>query len=75
MVTNATRVPDGLLRFGTICGRTFHNADPEYFPRATFRGLIIYFCTGTCLGEFTADPARFYRTHRMSGHETTLRAK
>jgi YHS domain-containing protein len=75
MVTNATRVPERLLRFATLCGRTFHNTDPQYFPCATFRGRTIYFCTGSCLGAFNADPARFYRAHRKSAHEAKPRDK
>ncbi len=58
-----------LVRFVTLCGRTFHNTDPRYFPSAEYRGRILYFCTQSCLGAFRADPARFYAAHRRSAHK------
>lgn len=58
------------LKFVTLCGRTFHNTDPQYFPCAEYRGRILYFCTESCLGAFNADPARFYAAHRRSAHKT-----
>jgi len=54
-------------RFITLCGRIFHNTDPQYFPRTEYRGRTIYFCTESCLGAFQADPIRFYVAHRKSG--------
>jgi YHS domain-containing protein len=54
-------------RFVTLCGRIFHHTDPQYFPRAEYRGRTIYFCTESCLGAFQADPKRFYAAHRKSG--------
>ncbi len=58
------------LKFVTLCGRTYHNTDPQYFPRAEYRGRILYFCTDSCLGAFQADPARFYVAHRRSAHKS-----
>jgi YHS domain-containing protein len=55
--------------FVTLCGRIFINTDPQYFPRAEYRGRTIYFCTDSCLGAFLADPERFYRTHRNANHK------
>jgi len=54
-------------RFITLCGRIFREADPAYFPRASFRGRTLYFCTQTCLEAFLADPEAFHRSHRASG--------
>jgi YHS domain-containing protein len=56
-------------RFITLCGRIFYNTDSQYFPRATYRGRTIYFCTQACLGAFLADPKRFYAAHRKSAHK------
>ncbi len=58
------------FKFVTLCGRTFHNTDPQYFPRAEYRGRLLYFCTDSCLGAFRADPARFYVAHRRSAHKS-----
>jgi YHS domain-containing protein len=49
-------------RFHTVCKRVF-NADPVYFPKARYRGKIIYFCTEACLNAFLAEPERFYCAH------------
>jgi YHS domain-containing protein len=56
-------------RFVTLCGRVFHNTDPQYFPQVQYRGRTIYLCTESCLGAFEADPARFYLAHRKSAHK------
>lgn len=56
-------------RFVTLCGRIFHNTDPQYFPSAQYRGRTIYFCTDSCLAAFQADPQRFYVAHRQSNHK------
>jgi len=61
--------------FVTLCGRIFHNTDPQYFPRAEYRGRIIYLCTESCLGAFRADPKRFYMAHCKSAHKTNLPVK
>jgi YHS domain-containing protein len=61
--------------FVTLCGRIFRNTDPQYFPRAEYRGRTIYFCTESCLGAFQADPKRFYAAHRKSMHKTALPIK
>ncbi|MFT3893276.1 MAG: hypothetical protein QM730_16725 [Anaerolineales bacterium] len=53
-------------RFVTLCGRIFRDTDPQYFPRAKYRGRTIYFCTESCLGAFLADPDIFYKVHRNS---------
>jgi YHS domain-containing protein len=53
-------------RFTTLCGRIFRNTDPQYFPRAQYRGRTIYFCTESCLGAFLAEPEIFYKVHRKS---------
>lgn len=53
-------------RFVTLCGRNFHNTDPAYFPRLSYRGRTIYLCTESCLGAFLADPEVFYKVHRNS---------
>jgi YHS domain-containing protein len=52
-----------LTRFVTLCRRVVH-ADPAYFPRAEYRGQMIYLCTDACLGAFLADPDVFYKAHR-----------
>jgi YHS domain-containing protein len=62
-------------RFVTLCGRIFQNTDPQYFPRAIYRGHTIYFCTESCLGAFLADPKRFYVAHRKSAHKVQSPAK
>ncbi len=56
-----------------VCGRTTRG-DPVYFPAASFRGRIIYFCTESCLGAFRADPDRFYAAHRKPHGECDLAA-
>ena len=56
-------------QFGTLCGRIFRETDPQYFPRAQYRGRTIYFCTESCLGAFLADPDLFYQAHRKSKSE------
>ncbi len=61
-------LPVRSTRFVTLCGRIFHNTDPQYFPSAQYRGRTIYFCTDSCLGAFKADPERFYSAHRRSNH-------
>ena len=53
-------------KFVTLCGRIFRDADPDYFPRAQYRGRTISLCTDSCLGAFLADPDIFYRVHRNS---------
>lgn len=53
-------------KFTTMCGRVLHDTDPQYFPRAQYRGRIIYLCTEACLGAFLADPQIFYKVHRKS---------
>ena len=53
-------------QFVTLCGRSFRDADPAYFPRAQYRGRTIYLCTESCLGAFLADPDVFYKVHRNS---------
>jgi len=53
-------------RFVTLCGRIFRDNDPQYFPRTTYRGRTIFFCTQTCLEAFLADPDLFYKMHRNS---------
>lgn len=53
-------------QFVTLCGRIFRDTDSSYFPRATYRGRTIYFCTESCLGAFLADPEAFYKAHRNS---------
>jgi YHS domain-containing protein len=58
-------------KFTTLCGRTFQDTDPQYFPRAQYRGRTIYFCTESCLGAFLADPEIFYKIHRKSKHDKT----
>ena len=53
-------------RFVTLCGRVFRDTDPQYYPRAEYRGRTILFCTEACLGAFLADPDIFYKVHRNS---------
>ena len=53
-------------QFVTLCGRIFRDTDPQYFPRAEYRGRTIYLCTESCLGAFLADPDLFYKAHRNS---------
>jgi YHS domain-containing protein len=53
-------------KFVTLCGRIFRDTDPQYFPRAEYRGRTIYFCTEACLEAFSADPELFYQKHRNS---------
>jgi YHS domain-containing protein len=45
-----------------VCGRTI-TSDPAYFPRATYQGKTIYFCTEFCLAAYRSDPQRFYTAH------------
>jgi YHS domain-containing protein len=59
-------------QFVTLCGRIFRDTDPSYFPRATYRGRTIYFCTESCLGAFLADPEAFYKAHRNSEKDKGL---
>lgn len=56
-------------KFVTLCGRTFLNADPQYFPQAQYRGRTMYFCTDSCLNAFLADPQPFCKAHRKMNHE------
>ncbi|MGE5072550.1 MAG: YHS domain-containing protein [Anaerolineae bacterium] len=65
-------LPIRVTRFVALCGRIFHNTDPQYFPQAEYRGRRLYFCTESCLGAFLADPERFYRAHRRSAHKPGL---
>jgi len=51
-----------LERFHTLCKRVI-TADPAYFPRAEYRGKLIYFCTESCFNAFLADPESFYYAH------------
>lgn len=53
-------------KFVTLCGRIFRDTDPNYFPRAQYRGRTIFLCTESCLGAFVADPEIFYKAHRNS---------
>jgi len=53
-------------QFVTLCGRIFRDTDPAYFPRAEYKGRMIYLCTESCLGAFLADPDLFYQVHRNS---------
>jgi len=53
-------------KFITLCGRIFSDTDPQYFPRAQYRGRTILLCTDSCLGAFLADPDLFYKMHRNS---------
>jgi len=58
-----TNIPiAGVQRFHTVCKRVIY-ADPQYFPRAEYRGRTVTFCTESCLNAFLADPERFYCTH------------
>ncbi len=61
-------------QFVTLCGRIFRYADPQYFPRAEYRGRTIYFCTESCLGAFLADPDVFYRVHSLAEKKPALDA-
>jgi YHS domain-containing protein len=58
-------------RFVALCGRIFRDADPSFYPRAEYRGRVLYFCTESCLGAFLADPDVFYRVHRNSEKDKT----
>ncbi len=69
------RFPVRSMHFVTLCGRIFYNTDPRYFPRAEYRGRTIYFCTNSCLAAFQADPEKFYRAHRKSGHRNPVPSK
>jgi YHS domain-containing protein len=46
----------------TVCHRLM-TADVNWYPRATYKGRTIYFCTEFCLEAFNADPDRFYLAH------------
>jgi YHS domain-containing protein len=71
MASNALR-PEALHgRLITLCGRVFLEADPRYFPKAPYRGVMLYFCTESCLAAFEADPRRFHRAHRRSNDHQT----
>jgi YHS domain-containing protein len=61
-VTAASPIAQAVDRFHTVCKRVLR-ADPDYFPRAEYRGKTIYFCTESCLDAFLADPERFYCAH------------
>jgi len=61
-------------RFVTLCGRIFRDTDPQYFPRAQYRGRTIYFCTESCLGAFLSDPDLFYKMHRNADKKTDSKA-
>jgi YHS domain-containing protein len=67
--TEKTRVAH--KKFVTLCGRVLYDTDPQYFPRAQYRGRTIYFCTESCLGAFLADPEIFYKVHRKSKNDKT----
>lgn len=41
----------------TVCGGAL--AEPEKYPRAAYRGEIIYFCTLGCLRAFEKAPEAF----------------
>lgn len=56
-------------RFATLCGRIFHDTDPQYFPQAQYHGRTIYLCTDACLGAFLADPEIFYKVHQKSKND------
>jgi YHS domain-containing protein len=62
-------------RFVTLCGRVFHDTDPQYFPKAEYHGRTINFCTEACLGAFLSDPQKFYVAHRKSAHKPMLPIK
>lgn len=53
-------------KFITLCGRTFRDTDPAYYPKVEYRGRTILLCTDACLGAFLADPDVFYKVHRNS---------
>lgn len=61
-------------KFITLCGRILENADPQYFPRAEYRGRTIYLCADSCLGALLADPDAFYRAHRKSNHRIHVKS-
>lgn len=69
MVESETEKKKIPRQFVTLCGRIFRDTDPQYFPRAQYRGRRIYFCTESCLGAFLADPDLFYKMHRNSNHD------
>jgi YHS domain-containing protein len=37
--------------------------DSDWYPRAEYKGRMIYFCTEFCLEAFRVDPERFYIAH------------
>jgi YHS domain-containing protein len=47
----------------TVCGREM-TVDPAWYPKAQYRGNLIYFCTEFCLDAFLADPDRFFAAHQ-----------
>jgi YHS domain-containing protein len=67
-----TQIPP---QFVTLCGRIFQNTDPQYFPRAQYRGRTIYFCTDSCLGAFLSDPDLFFKMHRNSDKPKQIKHK
>ena len=58
--THPPKVPHRPINL--LCGRPM-SGDPAYYPRAEYRGHLIYFCTESCLGAFNADPDAFYTAH------------
>ncbi len=75
MSGEAPQQPIRSNRFITLCGRTFHNTDPQYFPSTIYRGRVLHFCTDSCSAAFQADPARFYVAHRRSAHKDRRRSQ
>jgi YHS domain-containing protein len=57
-----TTADQATWHFYTVCKRVF-TANPAYFPRAEYRGKVIYLCTEACLDAFLADPERFQYAH------------
>lgn len=55
-------VAESALPPAAVCRRPLTTA-PENYPRATYQGRNIYFCTSFCLDAFNADPDRFYAAH------------
>ncbi len=52
----------------TLCGRTFHTAEPRYFPQADHHQRRIILCTQVYLEAILVDPWSFYRSHRNAEH-------
>jgi YHS domain-containing protein len=46
----------------TVCRREM-TADLDWYPKAIYKGNLIYFCTEFCLDAFQADPDRFFTAH------------